>query len=108
MKSDKLIDAIGLIDEKLIERSQKSSQKSQKREKIKRFIKWTVPVAAIVALTIGVGSLFGNTPIELSAYALAEAKYPETANTLPTIQPKADLRSSKSGMMNSKNGKRSF
>lgn len=79
MKSDKLIDAIGLIDEKLIEQSQKSSQKSQKREKIKRFIKWTVPVAAILALTIGVGSLFGNTPIELSAYALAEAKYPEMA-----------------------------
>lgn len=78
MKSDKLIDAIGLIDEKLIERSQKSSQKSQKRERIKRFIKWTVPVAAVLALTIGVGSLFGNTPIELNAYAIAEAKYPET------------------------------
>ena len=74
MKSDKLIDAIGLIDEKLIECSQKSSQKSQKRERIKRFIKWTVPIAAVLALTIGVGSLFGNTPIELNAYAIAEAK----------------------------------
>ncbi len=80
MKSDKLQDAIGMVDGDLIERAHKTPQKKSK----KAHIKWTAPIAATLAIIIGLGVFFsmkGNNsnPIVLSAYAVAEAQYPETA-----------------------------
>lgn len=73
MKRDKLIDAIGFIDDDLLA----VSETKAKKKTIKRIIKWTVPVAAMLALVIGIGSFFGNSPIELTAFAKCEAKYPQ-------------------------------
>ncbi len=79
MKSDKLQDAIGMVDGDLVERAHKTPQKKSK----KSHIKWTAPIAATLAIIIGLGVFFsmkGNSnPIVLSAYAVAQAQYPETA-----------------------------
>lgn len=77
MRSDKLQDAIGMVDGDLIERAHNATAKNSK----KAHIKWTAPIAAALAVIIGLGvffSLRGNgNPFLLSAYAVAEAQYPE-------------------------------
>ena len=79
MKSDKLLDAIGMVDAELIERARITPAKKSK----KRHIRWTVPVAACLAVIIGLSvffSLKGNTsPMILNTYDIAQAQYPETA-----------------------------
>lgn len=80
MKSEKIQDAIGMVDGDLVERARKAPQKKSK----KAHIKWTVPIAAALAIIIGLGVFFSmkgnnNNPVVLSAYAVAEAQYPETA-----------------------------
>lgn len=81
MKSDKLQDAIGMVDGDLIERAHKAPAKEPK----KSHIKWTAPIAAALAIIIGLGVFFSmrgsnNNPMILSAYAVAEAQYPETVS----------------------------
>ena len=74
MKSEKLQDAIGMIDPDLILRSEKQIKKS----KAKTFIKWTSPIAAILVIALAIGIFFGNgSPFILTAYAIAEAEYPK-------------------------------
>ena len=79
MKSQKLQDAVGMIDEDLIERADKIT-KTQKT-KIPKWIKWTSPIAAMLAVAFIVGIFFGNgTPMNLTAHATYEAKYPDMAD----------------------------
>ena len=75
MKSDKLQDAIGMVDERLIDRAEDSARKNKKR----RYTKWTALVAAVLAFAIGIGVFMGggNNPIVLNTYAVALAEYPE-------------------------------
>lgn len=74
MKSDKLQDAIGMIDAKLIERTEQNKPKHRK-------LKWTAAVAAMLAAAIGIGAYFGSgNTLALRAYALAEAEYPTVAS----------------------------
>ena len=87
MKSDRLLDAIGMIDPKLIERADKPVKQPI------RWIKWTAPVAAALAVAIGLGLFFGQksspsqnppvvpseTPAALKEYVVAEAVYPTMA-----------------------------
>lgn len=79
MKSDKLQDAIGMVDGDLIERARKSPKSKTKKHRIK----WAAPIAATLAVIIGLGVFFSakninNNPTILSAYAVVEAQYPET------------------------------
>ena len=79
MKSDKLQDALGMIDPKLIERARVTPAKKSKH----KHIKWAAPVAACLAVIIGLGVFFstkGNTsPMILSTHAVAQAQYPKMA-----------------------------
>ncbi|MBQ8837304.1 MAG: hypothetical protein IJ002_07360 [Clostridia bacterium] len=72
MKSEKLQDAIGMVDEKLVESSAKKS---------KFKFKWTAAVAAVLVIALIAGVyLRAGAPLSLKAYAVAEAKYPEMAH----------------------------
>lgn len=78
MKSEKLQDAIGMIDENLLIESPNNKEKQKKTAK--HFVKWTAPIAAVLALAFIITGFFGKeTPFVLNAYAIAEARYPETA-----------------------------
>ena len=56
MKSEKLQNAIGLVDSDLVKRAEMYVPKRKRR----KHIKWVVPVAAALAIIIGVGVMFGN------------------------------------------------
>lgn len=73
MKSEKLQDAIGMVDGELVVRAENGAIK-------KPFFKqWRVLVAAVLALAIIAGAFVWNRhPLMLNAYAIALAEYPET------------------------------
>lgn len=84
MRSDKLQDAIGLVDSDLVDRAEKGQKKNFK----KFHIKWIVPVAAALVIVIVAGVFFGNgiripssnyTPVNLNKYAISKAQYPAMA-----------------------------
>lgn len=79
MKSDKLQDALGMIDPELIEQARITPKKKTKR----KHLRWAVPVAACLAVIIGLGVFFstkGNAnPMILNTHAIAQAKYPTMA-----------------------------
>lgn len=71
MKSERLQNAIGMIDADLLERSEKTMKKRQK-------IKITSVIAAVLACAIGLGIFFGKpSPIDLSVHAISVVQYPE-------------------------------
>ena len=75
MKSDKLQNAIGMVDEDLILRAEEKPKK-----KVPKFIwKWSAAIAAVLVFAIGFGILFGNNNPTMNVYAIAEAKYPKMA-----------------------------
>lgn len=70
MKSERLQNAIGMIDADLLERSEKPMKK-------KRTIKITAVIAAVLACAIGLGLFFGKpSPIDLSVHAISVVEYP--------------------------------
>lgn len=72
MKSEKLQDAIGMVDEELVEKA------SRKKKKLS--IKWTAAVAACLAIVFGVAVYFNSgIPMAIEVQALAKAEYPEMA-----------------------------
>lgn len=74
MKTDKLQDAIGLVDDDLVVRAAKQPRK------INRWARWIAPVAAVLAVAIALGVFLGQgSPLVVSAYAVAEAQYPQSA-----------------------------
>ena len=74
MRSDKLQNAIGMVDEDLVARTEKTTQK----KKTRHVIKWTAPIAAMLAIALAFGIFFGQgSPFVPTAYALAEAEYPD-------------------------------
>ena len=78
MKSEKLQDAIGMIDADLIARAEKSQKK--KKDFPKRILRWTAPIAAMLVIAFGIGIFLGNgSGMILSANAIYEAEYPEMA-----------------------------
>ena len=82
MKSDKLQDAIGMVDADLVAKANEKPNKGKIRH-----IKWLAPIAAVLAIIIAIGSLFGNNnPIILSSYAISQAEYPKM-----TSYPKTEL-----------------
>ena len=85
MKSNKLQDALGMIEPDLILRAEKHGKKS----KTKRFIRWTAPIAAILVIALAIGIVFGSgSPFILTTYAIAEAElYREMRlQGTPTVQ----------------------
>lgn len=77
MKTDKLQDAIGMIDEDLIADADNILRKQKKHR-----IKWVIPVAAVLALVIVLTPFLRNTkipdnPLIVKSYAINEAKYPQ-------------------------------
>ena len=71
MKSERLQNAIGMIDADLLESSEKPMKK-------KRKIKITSVIAAVLVCAIGLGIFFGNqSPVDLSVHAISVAQYPE-------------------------------
>ena len=77
MKTDKLQDAIGMIDEDLIADADNILIKQKKRRN-----KWVIPVAAVLALVIALTPFLRNTkipdnPFVIKSYAINEAKYPQ-------------------------------
>lgn len=90
MKSDKLQNAIGMVDEDLILRAEEKPKK-----KIPKFIwKWSAAIAAALVFAIGFGILFGNANPTLQVQALCEAEYPKMApypnENLPGFSAKYD------------------
>lgn len=86
-KSEKLSEAIGNINEEIIEKAdEKRTQKSAK--KAKKFpLKIVAPVAACLAVVIGV---FAIMPRGVSGYALAEAAYPKQAKYPGEFDPNSE------------------
>lgn len=77
MKTDKLQDAIGMIDEDLIADADNILIKQKKHR-----IKWVMPVAAVLALVIALTPFLRNVkipdnPFVIKSYAINEAKYPQ-------------------------------
>ncbi len=71
MKSERLQNAIGMIDTDLLERSEKPMKK-------KKRIKITAVVAAMLVCAIGFGIFFRTpSPIDMSVHAISVATYPE-------------------------------
>ena len=71
MKSERLQNAIGMIDADLVERSEKPMKR-------KRKIKVAAVVAAMLVCAIGFGIFFGNqSPFVLSLHAISVAQYPK-------------------------------
>ena len=68
MEPEKLEKALDEISEKHV------AQAAKKRPG--RHLKWIAPLAAVLALAILIGGLFG--PLAPRAYAVAEAKYPDS------------------------------
>ena len=107
MKSDKLQDAIGMVDVDLVARAYAKPKKSKIRH-----IKWLVPIAAVLAIVIALSPFLRNTsipdnpisdnppteqttkqdkplfenPFVLKAYAINQAEYPKM-----TQYPKTEL-----------------
>lgn len=84
MKSDKLQDAIGMVDADLVAQANEKPKKSKIRH-----IKWMVPIAAVLAIVIALSSVFGNNnPLVLKSYAISQAEYPErTRYPMTTVSP---------------------
>lgn len=94
MKPEKLSDAIGMLDDKIIEAAQ-DSRKTKKKNK--RWIKWVAVAACLCLVTVGIAGHFnrippdnggfgtnpdaGNAPsVNFLSYKINEAKYPETVD----------------------------
>ncbi|MBQ9747515.1 MAG: hypothetical protein IJV98_01910 [Clostridia bacterium] len=76
MKSEKLQNAIGAVDETLVLRADEQPKKQRHRA-----FRWTASVAAMLVAAIAVGILFGRGgPINMNVYAIREASYPEMAS----------------------------
>lgn len=73
MKTEKLQDAIGMIDDKLIE----DAKKPRANKKL-TVIKWVSSIAAVLAIAITLNFVL-YTPLSLpvNAYAISEPEYPE-------------------------------
>lgn len=88
MKTEKLQDAIGMVDEELVKRADKKKKKFP--------IKWTAAVAACLAVVFAVAVYFNSgMPMAIEAQALAKAEYPEMAKypegeMLPGFEEKYD------------------
>ncbi len=96
MKSDKLQDAIGMVDEQLISRAvltQETEKRTdedpaikhavltQKNQKSKHRLRWLAPIAAALAVIVAATAVFGNTPnMSTAAHAVCEAVYPQMAS----------------------------
>ncbi len=73
MKSKKLQNAMGMIDEELVLRADKKPKKHIR-------LKWISAVAAMLAVALVIGIFFGTGgPMDLTVYAIEEAQYPEMA-----------------------------
>lgn len=79
MRSEKLQDAIGMVDAALVARAEKYSKNSRR-------LKWLIPVAAVLVLAIGIGSVFGSgwfrgagSGVGTDGFVLARASYPVMA-----------------------------
>ncbi|MDE6732883.1 MAG: hypothetical protein K2J77_08415 [Oscillospiraceae bacterium] len=76
-KSEKLSEAIGNIDEEIIEKAdeRRTEKESKTGKKARKFpLKIVAPIAACLAIVIGV---FAIMPRGVSGFALAEAAYPK-------------------------------
>lgn len=74
MRSDKLQDAIGMVDADLITRTENPPKRKTRK------LQWTAAVAVMLAIAIGISAYFGRgNPFTLQAYAIAEAQYPSMA-----------------------------
>ncbi|MBR5520253.1 MAG: hypothetical protein IKU55_06000, partial [Clostridia bacterium] len=80
MKRETLQDAIGMVDDDLVARA----SQAPKGKKTTKWIRWSAPIAAVLAIAIALGYFFGRgNPLIVDAYALAKAEYP-TAAIYPT------------------------
>lgn len=113
MKSDKLQNAIGMVDGDLVIRAENYKKKSKKIH-----IKWVTPIAATLVVVLLAGLFFGNglsgitpdmdslpytytvetapplsdfTPVSLAPYCLSEAVYPRKTKTPEVEGGDADL-----------------
>lgn len=108
MRSDKLQNAIGMVDGDLVIRAEKYKKKTKRIH-----IKWVTPIAAALVVVLLLGTLFGNglfdrkpdtdsfpyifygedisyptvefTPVSLAPYCLSEAIYSEKAKN-PNVE----------------------
>ena len=83
MKSDKLIDAIGMIDPKLLEKS----EQSYKKRKWTRISAWTSAVAALLVVAILVGGLVGNPTLPFEDSTTTASNEENNVNPPPSNDP---------------------
>ncbi|MBQ7364757.1 MAG: hypothetical protein IJW46_04090 [Clostridia bacterium] len=74
MKSDTLQNALGAIDPALVARADQMPKRARKRK-----LRMASLVAAMLALAIGLGAIFGGGSVVPSRYTLAAAIYPTMA-----------------------------
>ncbi len=113
MKSDKLQNAIGMVDGDLVLRAEKYKKKSKRIH-----IKWVVPIAATLVVVLLAGIFFGNgligvtpdldsqpysytgettpsdfdfTPVSLAPYCLSKAVYPQKTKAPEVAGGDADV-----------------
>lgn len=97
MKPEKLSDAIGMLDDKIIEVAEQSRKTKKKN---KRWIKWVAVAACFCLVVVGIAGHFSRIPpdnggfgtnpnvtnknnsptINFMSYKINEAKYPETVD----------------------------
>ena len=75
MKSDKLQEALGMIENDLLDRAE------EKPKKNKKWVwKWSAGIAAMLVFALCIGIIFGNdSPMGMKVYAISEAEYPKMA-----------------------------
>lgn len=87
MNPEQLSDAIGMLDDKIIEAAAESRRSKKKN---KRWIKWVAAAACLCLVVVGVAGHFNRTPpanggidtnpptVNFMSYKINEAQYPET------------------------------
>lgn len=76
MNSNQLYDAITDIRDDIIDQAASPAPTGRKNRKIR----WIVPVAAALCVSILIGVFLWPAPVATSAYAIAEAAYPDMAD----------------------------
>ena len=74
MRSEKLNNAVGMIDDRHLERTERVRPRARRL----KWLRWGGPVAAVLAAVILLTSVWGGRTA-MSVYAISEASYPEMA-----------------------------
>lgn len=73
MKAEHISDAVGMLDEEMIQDAQRTAKRNRQRRI------WTRCIAAAACVCLVLAAVFGRSGAATNAFAVAEAQYPEMA-----------------------------